>query len=474
MNHVRHLILTSTVTALFSLSTSCGQKQDSHSLASSQNDIVYVRIPKAMISKEFANKNDFNRDHGNHGTYAAGWLPRQNLLSLSSEEKLAITVIDESKVARGELNPFTLEETNLSSFLSESGEPYHNYAALTQELKTLQSQHSDISELESVGKSVEGRELWMMRMSSNIASHEAKPKLLYIANMHGDETVGRELSIYFIRMMLAGYGTDNRITALLDNAELFIIPSMNPDGFERARRYNSRNIDLNRDFPDFDIDPSDTLQGRAVETQAIMSLHAKHHFVSALNFHGGDVCFNLPWDTVANNNINTKFGDDHILNPMGRKWADSNPTMRSNNSFDRGLTYGFEWYLVNGGMQDWSIYYRDSMHATVELSYTKYPPASYLATAWNENREAMIAHFERSIMGVHIEARDANGQPINNVTVKVASSRRDVTFAESKTSRTTTIGSQTVTVSAPGYTPTTLTVDVRAFDGHYDQVVLAR
>src|SRR5690606_12829397 len=105
--------------------------------------------------------------------------------------------------------------------------------------------------LDSAGRSVQGRELWYVEISDNVQDDEAEPKLLYIANMHGDETVGRELMIYLIRLLTDSYAIDPRITSLVDHARIFIMPSMNPDGFEARRRYNARGIDLNRSFPDF-------------------------------------------------------------------------------------------------------------------------------------------------------------------------------------------------------------------------------
>jgi len=69
--------------------------------------------------------------------------------------------------------------------------------------------------------------------------------------MHGDEVVGREMLIRLITYLLDGYKAgDQRIKALIDNTHIFIMPSMNPDGFESGRRENANGIDLNRNFPD--------------------------------------------------------------------------------------------------------------------------------------------------------------------------------------------------------------------------------
>jgi hypothetical protein len=245
----------------------------------------------------------------------------------------------------------------------------------------------------------------------------------------------------------------------VSNAQIYIMPSMNPDGYERHRRGNARNVDLNRDFPDFTADPTDTPSGRAPETQALMALHDRHHFVLALNFHGGDVVFNIPWDTRSNGAQAQRFGDDAFMTAAGRAYADTNATMRANDggSFDRGLTYGYEWYEVDGGMQDWANYYRNAIHATVEMSYTKWPDADTLEGYWNENREGLLAYLERGIGGVHLTVQDDAGNPITNASVRVSSANRDVTYRAATVHRPTIAGAQTVTVSAPGYHAQTLT-----------------
>ena len=117
--------------------------------------------------------------------------------------------------------------------------------------------------------------------------------------MHGDETVGRELSLYLIEWLVEGYGSDPRATDIINNTDVFIMPTMNPDGFESGSRYNANGVDLNRDFPDQFNDPSNTLNGRQPETRAVMQWTWEHNFVLSANMHSGALVANYPYNPVG-------------------------------------------------------------------------------------------------------------------------------------------------------------------------------
>ena len=57
----------------------------------------------------------------------------------------------------------------------------------------------------------------------------------YVGNMHGDETVGRQLILYLAEYLLQQYGQNSRIRQLVDNTEIYLMPTMNPDGFANAK-----------------------------------------------------------------------------------------------------------------------------------------------------------------------------------------------------------------------------------------------
>ena len=136
----------------------------------------------------------------------------------------------------------------------------------------------------------------------------------YVGNMHGNEAIGREILIGLAKYLLENYQKDDRVTKLIDNTNIFIMPSCNPDGFELSKlgdctsvegRGNAQEIDLNRDFPDQFVEgkidvTNDTLMSRyALETQHLMKWIVNEKFVLSANLHGGSVVASYPFDDSA-------------------------------------------------------------------------------------------------------------------------------------------------------------------------------
>jgi carboxypeptidase D len=266
---------------------------------------------------------------------------------------------------------------------------------IEQDLKSIAKKYPKITNLYSIGKSVNNRELWVMNLSKKIkpkfSQKDKRPEFKYIANMHGDEIVGREILLRFIKDCTENYGIDPRITNLLDKFQIHILVSMNPDGAATGNRFNHNQVDLNRDFPDFSTsDNQDTTTDRQPETQAVMNWQAKHKFKLSANFHGGAEVVNYPWDTAPD-----RFPEDTLMKELSREYAQNAPYIAASTIFENGITNGFSWYEVNGGMQDWSIYWRSDFQITVELSDDKWPEYSEVDHYYEQNRPALIAFVER-------------------------------------------------------------------------------
>ena len=309
------------------------------------------------------------------------------------------------------------------------GEPtYHTYTTLTSELQAIAAAYPSIVRLFTLGQSVQGRELWMVLITDSPDTQEDEPEFAYISSMHGDEVVGKEVVFDLIEYLTQNYGTDSRVTSLVDTTEIWIMPSMNPDGTADTpspSRYNANNVDLNRDFPDQFDDPVNTTAGRQPETAAIMNWRVAHSITLSANMHGGELVANYPFDSTPaqDSTFNpTPLPDHDVFYSISRTYADNNTPMSSNNShpaFDDGVTNGSDWYSIRGGMQDWEYVWNGTFEITLELSVTKWPAASTLPGFWNDNRESMLAYMERVHEGVRGIVTDADtGLPLA-ATVRV-------------------------------------------------------
>lgn len=294
---------------------------------------------------------------------------------------------------------------------------YHTYETLTAELQALAAARPDITRLFNVGSTLQGRQLWVMKVTDNPATEEDEPEVAYVSSMHGDEVVGKELCVNLLHHLTDNYGVDARVTDLVDQTEIWIMPSMNPDGTALGQRWNAHNVDLNRDFPDQFTDPDNTTAGREPETIAVMNWRKAHSINLSSNFHGGAVVANYPWDSNPQSSATySPSPDDSTFISLARTFADNNPVMATSNghpAWDNGITNGADWYPITGGMQDWGYIWHGGMEVLVELSQAKWPPASQLPAFWDQNLESLLSYFERVHEGIRgVVTRAVAGTPL--------------------------------------------------------------
>lgn len=155
---------------------------------------------------------------------------------------------------------------------------YHTYEELTQELQGIAENYPEITELYSLGKTWEDRDIWAMKISDNAEIDEDEPEVLIVGAHHAREWISVEVPLYYLKFLVENYGKekvdndgdgridedtidgidndgdgiidedeiDARITWLVNNREIWIIPMLNPDGVA----YSMERGDLDR--PDWD------------------------------------------------------------------------------------------------------------------------------------------------------------------------------------------------------------------------------
>ena len=109
---------------------------------------------------------------------------------------------------------------------------YHTYAEMVVEIRAAQTAHPDIVAIRSIGKSYQGRDLWVAKVSDNVATDEPEPEVLFDSLHHAREHLSLEQNLALLRWLTEGYGHDPRITNIVDTREVWIVFAVNPDGAE--------------------------------------------------------------------------------------------------------------------------------------------------------------------------------------------------------------------------------------------------
>jgi len=146
-------------------------------------------------------------------------------------------------------------------------EGYADDAALAAALKHAAEAYPKALRVESLGKSLRGRDLWMATVGHarpGTGAGTAPPAILVVANLEADHVVGSQVALGLVERLAAADGRDPAISALLDRCTIHVIPRLNPDGVERLLksprgdfRANLRPMDRDRDGRSNEDGPDD-------------------------------------------------------------------------------------------------------------------------------------------------------------------------------------------------------------------------
>ncbi len=267
--------------------------------------------------------------------------------------------------------------------------PITSYAQMVAELTQIAADYPDITELVSCGQSVQGREIWALKVSANPQLEEAEPEVRIVGAHHGNEQMSTEVNLNLAYHLTGNYANDLTITRLVDTMEIWIVPMVNPDGYEADSRYNAHGVDLNRNYGYM----GSTSAFSEPETRAIRDLSTDNWFALSLSFHCSGDIVNSVWNYTP---IYPE--DDDVVATLSDLYASFNGYW---------AVHGWYWYETHGDCNDWSYGARADMDWTIEVS-------SYNETAvWNDNRDAIIAFIDAAGWGVHGVVTDATtGAPL--------------------------------------------------------------
>ena len=152
---------------------------------------------------------------------------------------------------------------------------FYDHAGLGAILARLHKEFPELTKLYSIGKSVEGRDLWCLEVTSRKGDAKRKPGMYIDGNIHGNEVQGGEAVAYTAWYLCQQYGNLEKVTDLLDRCVFYLIPTINPDGRdhwlkEASTPHSSRSgvkpLDNDRDGV-ADEDDAEDLDGDGAITQ---------------------------------------------------------------------------------------------------------------------------------------------------------------------------------------------------------------
>jgi murein tripeptide amidase MpaA len=112
---------------------------------------------------------------------------------------------------------------------------FYRYAELTDILKGYAAWRPDLCTVESIGKSHERRDIWLVTLTNEkTGSHGEKPAMWVDGNIHAVEVTGGAAATHLVHRLLTDYGKDPKVTRALDTRTFYVVPRLNPDGVELA------------------------------------------------------------------------------------------------------------------------------------------------------------------------------------------------------------------------------------------------
>ena len=138
---------------------------------------------------------------------------------------------------------------------------YMSYQESLDFLYTMEKTHPDLIEIIKIGTTFEGRDIILAKISKNVEKADEKPALLYTGSVHAREWIGHELALKFIDYVAKNQNVDPELEKSLMQSTIYMVPCLNPDGYEYSRKHfsfwrkNRRKnhdgtfgVDLNRNF----------------------------------------------------------------------------------------------------------------------------------------------------------------------------------------------------------------------------------
>ncbi|XP_045924032.1 inactive carboxypeptidase-like protein X2 isoform X2 [Micropterus dolomieu] len=379
---------------------------------------------------------------------------------------------------------------------------HHSYKEMRQLMKVVNEMCPNITRIYNIGKSQNGLKLYAIEISDNPGEHEVgEPEFRYTAGCHGNEVLGRELLLLLMQFMCLEYLSGNqRIRHLVEETRIHLLPSVNPDGYEKAfevgselsgwslGRWSNDGIDIHHNFPDLNsilweaevkkwiprkmfnhhVPIPEWYQSTnasvALETRALIAWMEKMPFVLGGNLQGGELVVTFPYDKTRSQGVtreHTPTPDDHVFRWLAFSYASTHRLMTDANqrvchtenfAKEDGTINGASWHTAAGSMNDFSYLHTNCFELSMYVGCDKFPHESELPEEWENNRESLLVFMEQVHRGIKGVVRDVQGRGIANAIISVEGISHDIrTAADGDYWRLLNPGEYRVTARAEGY-----------------------
>lgn len=285
--------------------------------------------------------------------------------------------------------------------LMQSDDRWTSYDNLVSFMQTTATTYSDICRLYEIGTSVQGRTIYVMEITDEPDYDDpAEAEVRLIGNIHGDEYMSLELMRLMIEYLTVNYDSDPTVTDLVNNREIWIQASVNPDGHENGSRYNAHGVDLNRNHG-YCWNYGGSGPFSEVELHHFRSYSLERNFTLSLSYHGETTYINYVWNFSPN-----PTPDEPMIDDLSYGYQSF--------QFDPyEVVAGWDWYQTNGDTNDWSYGCRGDIDWTIETpGYSQ----GAIETDWNNNRDSMLYIMEQAQYGMMGVVTDGTtGDPLEAI-----------------------------------------------------------
>jgi hypothetical protein len=349
---------------------------------------------------------------------------------------------------------------------------YFTYEAL---MNHFQNTYPAICKIDTILASTpKNHKILAAHISTTLNESVPKPNFFYSSTMHGDEAGGYYMMLRLIDYILSNQ-EDSKVSAILNNIDLWIAPLENPDGVYHSgnntlgaspvsTRANANGYDLNRSYPAAFTSLGSNYQP---EITAMMNFMNLHHFTMSANLHGGSELFNYVWDMYTSAQM--EHPDFKWWKNTGRAFADTCHLFSANyfTNENNGVISGGDWYVITNSRQDYVNYHARCREVTLEVSQRKTPNTNELNTYWGYIKNSLLNYILAIRQGISGIVTDSlTGEPlqakifINNYDRENQHSEIYSQLPYGDYYRPLLAKNYTVTYSATGYYSQTCTLTV--------------